>query len=218
MLSTTKVTPIKASLAFVKAAPADLYTFAGSVYTGMNGNAAYSNPTVDMPTFKTAIDTFGTLNVAALDGGKKVLTQRDHQGKGLIKILRQLVHYVEGACKDDPTIFSSSGFQALSKVRTAIPPLSQSIRKITEGPNSGVLLLWLLSVAGALSYEFRWAPVATGSSATAAPAWTSSLVASTQPPVPVSNLIPGTVYQFEVRVLSKTGWSDWGGNATRMAI
>jgi hypothetical protein len=178
MTSTTKVTPIKASLAFVKAVPADLYTFAGSVYRGMKSNAAYPNPPVDMPTFKTAIDTFGTLNAAALDGSKKVLTQRNHQGGGLIKILRQLVHYVEAACKDDMTIFSSSGFQAVSSAPT--PPLSQSIRKITEGPNSGVLLVWLLAVAGALSYELRWASIATGSFATAAPAWTSSLVVSTQ--------------------------------------
>ena len=218
MTTKPKVTPIKVSLAFVKAVPADLYTFASSVYSGMNGNAAYSNPPVDMPTFKTAIDTFDTLLAAALDGSKKVLTQRNHQGEVLIKILRQLAHYVEAACKDDVTIFSSSGFQAVSKVRTATPPLSQSIRKITEGPNSGVLLVWLLAVAGALSYDVRWAPVSTGPSATAAPAWTSSLVASSHPPATVSNLTPGTVYQFEVRVLSKTGWSDWGGNATRMAI
>ena len=218
MTTKPKVTPIKASLTFAKAAPADLYTFAGSVYTGMNGNAAYPNPPVDMPTFKTGIDTFGTLVTAALDGSKKVLSQRNHQGEVLIKILRQLAHYVEAACKDDVTTFTSSGFQPVSKVRTATPPLSQSIRKITEGPNSGVLLVWLLAVSGALSYDLRWAPVATGASATTAPAWTSSLVASTHPPVTVSNLTPGTVYQFEVRVLSKTGWSDWGGNATRMAI
>jgi len=218
MTSKPRVAPIKASLAFVWAAPADLYVFAGSVYSGMNGNAAYPTPPVDMPTFKAEIDTFGTLLPAALDGSKKVLTRRNHQGGVLIKVLRQLAHYVEAACNDNVTTFTSSGFQAVSKVRTAVPPLSQSIRKITEGPNSGVLLVWLLSVAGALSYEVRWAPVATGSTATAAPAWTSSLVASTHPPVTVSNLIPGTVYQFEVRVLSKTGWSDWAGNATRMAI
>jgi hypothetical protein len=218
MTTKAKVTPIKVSLAFVKAVPADLYTFASSVYTGMNGNAAYPNPPVDMPTFKTAIDTYNTLLSAALDGSKKVLTQRNHQGEVLIKILRQLAHYAEAACKDDVTIFSSSGFQAVSKVRTVTPPLSQSIRKITEGPNSGVLLVWLVADAGALSYDVRWAPVAAGSSATAVPAWPSCLVASSHPPATVSNLTPGTVYQFEVRVLSKTGWSDWGGNATRMAI
>jgi hypothetical protein len=218
MTTQTKVTPIKVSLTFVTAAPADLHTFASSVYTGINGNAAYPAPPVDMPTFKASIDSYDTLNAAALDGSKKVLTQRNHQREVLIKILRQLAHYVEAASMDDVTIFSSSGFQAVSKVRTATPPLSQSIRKITEGPNSGVLLVWLLAIAGALSYEVRWAPVTAGSSATAAPAWASTLAASTHPPTSVSNLTPGTVYQFEVRVLSKTGWSDWSGNATRMAI
>jgi Fibronectin type III domain len=213
-----KVTLIKASLAFVKAAPGDLYTFASSVHSGMNGNTAYPNPPVDMPTFKTAIDVYDTLVTAALDGSKKVLTQRDHQGGVLIRILRQLAHYVEGACKDDMTTFTSSGFQPVSKARTAAKPLSQSIRKITEGPNSGVLLVWLLAVAGALSYELRWAPVATGSATTAAPAWISSLIPSTHPPATVSNLTPGTIYQFEVRVMSKKGWSDWSGAATRMAI
>jgi Fibronectin type III domain len=206
------------SLAFVTAAAGDLYTFATSVYNGMNGNTAYPNPPVDMPTFKAAIDAYNTLLAASLDGSKKVLTQRNHQGEVLIKILRQLAHYVEGACKEDMTTFTSSGFQAVSKVRAATKPLSQSIRKITEGPNSGVLLVWLLAVAGALSYELRWAPVVAGSSATAAPAWISSLIPSTHPPATVSNLTPGTIYQFEVRVLSKKGWSDWSGNATRMAI
>jgi hypothetical protein len=116
------------------------------------------------------------------------------------------------------TTFTSSGFQAVSKVRTVTPPLSQSIRKITEGSNSGQLLVWLVSVAGALSYDVRWSPAATAATAAATPAWTSTLVPSTHPPAAVSNLTPGTIYQFEVRVLSKTGWSDWGGSATRMAI
>ena len=218
MTKNPKVTPIKASLAFASLIPANLYTFGCSVYAGLNNNPAYPQPPVDMPTLKSALDGYNTLIAAALDGSKKVLTQRNHQGEVLIKILRQLAHYVEAACKDDMTIFTSSGFQPVSKVRTATPPLSQSIRKITEGPNSGVLLVWLLAVAGALSYELRWAPVATGSSATTAPAWVSSLIPSTQPPATVPNLTPGTIYQFEVRVLTKNGWSDWSGNATRMAI
>src|SRR5262245_21858608 len=90
MSTKTKVMPIKPSLSFVKAAPADLYTFASSVYSGINGNAAYPNPPVDMPTFKTAIDRYDTLLAASLDGSKKVLTERDHLGGVLIKILRQL--------------------------------------------------------------------------------------------------------------------------------
>ena len=133
-----KVTPIKASLAFSKAVPAGLYTFGCSVYAGMNNNPAYSQPPVDMPTLKSTLDGYNTLLAAALDGGKKVLAQRNHQGGVLIKILKELAHYAQSASKDDPTIFTSSGFQAVSKARSTTPSLSQSIRKITQGSSSAL--------------------------------------------------------------------------------
>ena len=218
MTKKPKVTPIKASLAFASLIPANLYTFGCSVYAGLNNNPAYHQPPVDMPTLKSALDGYNTLIAAALDGSKKVLTQRDHQGGVLIKILKQLARYVGEECKDDMTIFTSSGFQAVSKTRATTPTLSQSIRKITQGSSSGVLLVWLVAIAGALSYEIRWVAVPAGGSLPATPAWASMLVPSTHPPTPVSNLTPGTTYQFEVRVLSKTGWSDWTGSATRMVI
>ncbi len=208
------VTLIKASLAFVRAVPVDLYTFGCSVYAGMLDNPAYPNPPVDLATVKSTLDGLNTLLAAALDGSKKVLAERDHQGEVLIRILRQLAHYVEANCKDDMTTFTSSGFQAVSKIRNTTPSLSQSIRKMMDGTNSGQLLVFLIAVAGELSYEIRWAAAAPAGTA---PEWTSILVSSTVPPTTVSNLIPGTNYQFEVRVLSKTGWSDWAGTTTRMA-
>ena len=218
MAKKVKATPIKASLAFASLMPANLHTFGCSVYAGLNNNPAYPQPPVDMPTLKSALDGYNTLIAAALDGSKKVLTQRDHQGGVLIKILKQLARYVGDACKDDMTIFSSSGFQAVSKTRATTPSLSQSIRKITQGSSSGVLLVWLVAIASALSYEIRWVAVPAGGSLPATPAWASMLAPSTHPPTTVSNLTPGTTYQFEVRVLSKTGWSDWTGSAKRMVI
>jgi hypothetical protein len=219
MTTKPKVTPIKASLAFAQLVAANLYTFGCSIYAGMNNNPAYPQPPVEMPALKSTLDGFNTLITAALDGSKKVLAERNHQGEVLIKILKHLARYVETVCKDDMTTFLSSGFQAVSKVHTVTPPMSQSIRKITEGLNRGQLFVWLVKVAGALSYEVRWLPVATATTASAtAPAWASTLVASTQPPAIASNLTPGTNYQFEVRVLGKTGWSDWGGAVTRFAI
>ena len=218
MATSKKVTPIKASLAFTQDGPADLYPFGCSVYAGMNNNPAYPQPPVDMATLKSTLDGYNTLIAAALDGSKKVLVQRDHQGEVLKKILKELAHYAQSASKDDMTIFTSSSFQAVSKVRTATPPLSQSIRKITQGSSSGVLLVWLAAIAGALSYEIRWVAVPAGTTIPAAPAWTSILVPSVRPPATVSDLTPGTNYHFEVRVLTNSGWSDWGGWATRMVI
>ena len=210
--------PITASFAFTRLAPADLYQFACSIYAGVNNNPAYPQPPVDMQTLKSTLDGYNTLIAAALDGSKKVLAARNHQGGVLIKILKDLAHYVQSASKDDMTTFTSTGFQAVSKVRTSTPSLSQSIRKITQGSSSGALLVLLVAVAGALSYEIRWVAVPAGTTIPAAPAWTSILVPSVHPPATVSNLTPGTNYQFEVRVLSKSGWSDWGGSVTRMVI
>jgi hypothetical protein len=41
----------------------------------------------------------------------------------LIKMLEQLGHYVEAACNDDPAIFSTSGFTAVSNTRTHVSNL-----------------------------------------------------------------------------------------------
>src|SRR5205085_5764857 len=109
---------------FATLMPANLYTFGCSVYAGLNNNPAYPQPPVDMPTLKSVLDGYNTLIAAALDGSKKILTQRDHQGEVLIKILKQLARYAGEACQDDMTIFTSSGFQAVSKARSTAPSLS----------------------------------------------------------------------------------------------
>jgi hypothetical protein len=218
MTNKSTQSPIKASFAFTQLAPADLYQFGCAIYAGVNNNPAYSQSPVDMPTLKSTLDGYNTLIAAALDGSKQVLSERNRQGEVLKKILTQLAHYVESAAKDDMTTFTSSGFQAVSKVRAAAPSLSESIRKITQGSSSGVLLVSLVAIAGALSYEVRWVAVPAGTTPPPTPAWTTMLVPSVRPPVTVSNLTPGTNYEFEVRVLSKSGWSDWSGSATRMAM
>ena len=51
--------------------------------------------------------------------------------------LRQLANYVEHNCKDDMTTFLKSGFQPVTTIRTPVKPLSESIRNIVPGDNSG---------------------------------------------------------------------------------
>ena len=193
MAKKSTVTPIKVSLTFVKMAPDNLYTFGSAVYAGMLNNPAYPSPPVDMATLKSTLDGYQTLVTAALDGSKKVLVQRNHQGEALIKTLRNLAKYVEITCKDDMTTFTSSGFQVASKIRTATPPLSQSIRKIDSGSNSGQVLITLVAVLAALSYEIRWAPVpaASGTTPAATPQTWSSVLVPTAKTTTVSNLTPG---------------------------
>ncbi len=51
--------------------------------------------------------------------------------------LRQLANYVEHNCKDDMTTFLKSGFPPVTTIRTPVKPLSESIRNIVPGDNSG---------------------------------------------------------------------------------
>ena len=208
----TKVKPIKAQLAFTKVAPPDVLFRANAVYAGMFNNPAYSTAPVDMGTFKADIDGLSAAITAALDGGKKAIADLRHQVEVVIKALRQLGHYVEAACKDDMTIFMSSGFLAQGSVRTTTPPLTESIRKIEAGANSGQLLVTIVADRRAFSYELRWAPVTNGSPGT----WTTQAVTTARPASLVGNLTPGTIYAFQVRALSKQGYSDWSDPVTRM--
>jgi hypothetical protein len=93
--------------------------------------------------------------------------------------------------------------------------LSQFIRKIDQGTNSGQLLVTIVAVPGASSYELRWAPL--GTDGTPGP-WTNQLLNKTRPPMSITALTPGTTYVFRVRSFSDSGFSDWSDSVTRMCI
>src|SRR5215471_303213 len=170
---------LKVSLNFLDSTAADILSRATAIYAGMNNNPAYPNPPVDMPTFKAAIDGLQSAITEASDGGKKAKTQLAHQRRAVIKILRQLGHYVEAACQEDVTVLQSSGFTAVSTTRTPAPPVTEKIRKIAPGPNSGQQKITIVDDRSAASYEVRWAPTVSGVPGN----WTSQSVRATRPPV-----------------------------------
>ena len=97
---------IQASLAFTQLTVAELLSFLNAVYARMKDNPAFTvNLPFDMATFKAAIDAFASALDAALDGSKKATAERNHQRAVVIKMLRQLAHYVEAASKDDVAVF-----------------------------------------------------------------------------------------------------------------
>lgn len=120
----TKVKKIRASLGFGKTSDADLLKVLEAVLNGMTNNAAYPNPPVAMVDFKSAIDSFSVLVTDALDGGKKVISAKKKQREAVIKQVTLLGHYVEAACNDDVATFDTSGFTAVTTVRTPVQPLS----------------------------------------------------------------------------------------------
>ena len=128
--------------------------------SGTNGNPAYPNPPIDMNAFKADIDSYSGVITEALDGSKKAISEKKKKREALTKSLRLLGRYVEIMCKNDMPTFLSSGYEAASTTRTSAPPLSDWIRKIGPGKNSGQMQVSLIAQPDALSNQLRWAPLA----------------------------------------------------------
>src|SRR5207247_1476369 len=95
--TTEHVKKIKPLLNFNKLADNDLLKRLHAIRDGLNGNSAFPNPPVDMPTFKAAVDLYDTLTTDALDGGKKVISAKRKQREVVIKMAMQQGHYVWAA-------------------------------------------------------------------------------------------------------------------------
>jgi hypothetical protein len=205
---------IKASLGFNRLPGRDLLARLEAVVKGMDGNAVYPNPPVDMASLKTAGTNYSAALAAALDGGKKAIAERNAQRENVIKMLRQLVKYVEITCKDDSNTFLSSGFETASVTRVAPQPLDPPVIRSVDQGNTGQLLVWIGRKAGAASYELRVAAApAAGATVTS---WPTIGFTAVKQAIPVNNLIPGTTYIIQVRALGALGYSDWSDAITRM--
>ena len=210
-MSTTKT--IRPLDGFSNASDADVVSRGISVETNMTGNANYLNPPVDLAALKAGTDKLSALMADALDGSKKVIAEKNKQRAAVIKMLRLLGRYVEVTCKDDMAIFKSSGFEPASQTRAAPLPLSEKIRKVEHGANSGQIVVWIKTVPKASSYELRYGAGGTGGTPGT---WITQLVTTVKTPATLSGLTPGTTYVFQARALAKDGYTDWSDSVTFM--
>jgi len=203
---------IKAIDGFSKATDNDVINRGTAVQTGMNGNSNFPASPVDLAVLKTNIDSLSTLVSESLDGSKKVIAQKNKQRETVIEMLRLLARYVEVSCKNDMAIFQTSGFEAALTTKVPAQALSETIRSIEHGANSGQLIVRIKGVPKALSHELRYAVLANGVPGT----WTTELVTNVRAPLALSSLTPGSTYAFQVRALGKDGYTDWSDSVTFM--
>jgi hypothetical protein len=205
---------LKALDGYTKQSDVDVVKNGIAVQSSMTGNSKFLNPPVDLAVLKTNLDTLSGLISEAVDGSKKVIAKKNQQRQAVIGMLRLLARYVEIASQGDPAAFQTSGFQLASTTRTTTTPLSEKIRKIQRGANSGTLAVWLQAFRHAASYELRYAPVPAGGGTPTT--WTTDPVAGVKAPVVLTGLTPGTTYVFQARALGKNGYTDWGDSVTFM--
>ena len=90
--------------------------------------------------------------------------------------------------------------------------MSESIRKIEPGTISGEVVVGVLAVPGAVSYELRWAPIVSGGTPGT---WTNLPVARIRPQTSLAGLTPGTACVFQARALTRSGLTGWSESVTR---
>src|SRR5438477_7237033 len=152
---------IRVKLSYNSLSNKDVATQGVAVVDGMMNNTKLVNPPINPADLKTQVETFASLIAAAADGGKKAITERKKQRALVVKMLRQLGHWVEANCNDDPAILQSSGFQQqATPVRTSPQPLAGPPSfKVDNGPNSGQAIMRGKPVPKAVSYTARYAPM-----------------------------------------------------------
>src|SRR5689334_8400668 len=157
---------IKAKLGFHGVLDSEVVKALGVAYNALLHNPAFPNPPVDLSVYKAGIDTLASLVVDAEDGGTKAIKAKDKQRIAMIKMYTLLGHYAEGACNDDPAIFSTSGFTPVTNVRAAAKPLTEAkFSSIDRGSNSGGIVVKPESQPGVLTFDVRFALESAGSCA-----------------------------------------------------
>ena len=122
----------------------DVATQGVAVVDGMTNNPKLVNPPVNPADLKTQIETYASLIAAAADGSKKAITARKKQRAVVVKMLRQLGHWVEANCNDDAATLQSSGFQQKAPSVRNTPPqplVGPPSFKVENGPISGQVVL-----------------------------------------------------------------------------
>jgi hypothetical protein len=209
---TTKVQKLKAKLGFHGTSEPDLLKQLNTVHDGMKGNAAFPNPPVDIPTFKSGIDKLTVLVSEAEDGGKKAISAKKKQRAEMVKQVTLLGHYVEALSNGDPATFNTSGFVAAATTRTAPQPLPPaSFEWIDRGPVSGAVVVKPKRLPKAISYDVHYEVVGNGGAPPAT--WTMVTLTSAKKAT-IANLTPGANYAFQIRALGHLGHTDWSDSMT----
>jgi hypothetical protein len=102
---------IRVKVSYVGVSDKDLATQAVGVVDGMTNNPKLVNPPINPADLKAQVETYVSLIAAAADGGKKAIVERKKQREVVATMLRQLGHWVEANCNNDPAILKFSGYQ-----------------------------------------------------------------------------------------------------------
>jgi hypothetical protein len=199
----------RVSLDFATYGDADLDEFTGNVITSLTGSLSFPTPPVTPLILGTLNTAFHNAILAAMPGGITLTAAKNATRLNVVGALRQEASYIQMHASQNLALLLTSGFNANSTNR-AQSPLPQPVIELVENYQTTQLLLRVVPVTNAKSYEVRLTngsnlPVAAGTFTQARR-------------IILTGLVPGTTYAIQVRAVGgSTGYSEWSDPVSHIA-
>jgi hypothetical protein len=176
--------------------PEDKAQRAAIVYTHMNGNPDFPNPSPSMAEFHAAYIELKEANLAAMDRGRMALARRNRAVDVMDQYLTRLAGYVNSECLGDTLKLMMSGFELVKGASpiNALDHPKELIARPTNYPGE-VKLRWK-RVPGAIMYAVERSPFVFGQ-----PEQWERVDETSRPQCTLKDMEPHVQYQFRVRAL-----------------
>lgn len=211
----TKVEKNKILMVFHTDTDDQLVTTMGVVDDGVFGHPdKFTNVVITKDTFEAQKGALSTAVVAAKDGGKKAIVEKNKQRTASTKMLSKLARYVEEVANNDLPTLTLSGFTVATGKQPPQPLGPTGVDKLVQ-KITGQIIVSPTATPGARIMEIRYGAISPGAAVPVS--FTTVQVATARPGTPINGLTPGTVYAFQVRAFGKTGWTEWSDAVTKMS-
>ena len=200
------------SLGFAKLKDPDLLAFGESVSSALTVNAAaLTGCPVTPATLDAANQDFSAKLAATAQGGTTATAAKNASRAALVATLRQIAAWLEGKAAGSVDLITLAGFEVTMRGHTAQTVLATPAILAILNVMTTQLQLRVSSVPNARAYEVQYR--------VGAGAWTAGGSYPSARAIAVPNLVPGTLYEFRVRVIGgSTGWSDWSDASSHMCM
>jgi hypothetical protein len=190
-------------------------TLASTIYNAMESNPHFDTPAPELADVKTVIDAYDEkLAMARRKGSPYDTAVKNEVRLELEKILAELAFYVNKEAEGNLPILLSSGFQISGDPRTQHIPIRVEGVKLSDGRQSGQLVLRFEIQENIRLYEYCYA---FERDEEREHIWSEIFKTSSSNGNLIATAIPGMYYYVRVRAINTQGVGEWSEPVSMMA-
>lgn len=143
---------------FDKLSDSELETKTDSIIGQLTNNPHFLTPSPTLVEMKSFKEAFHVAHLAAIQGDRAAVAEKNAAREVLISKLHLLGNYVMFTAEGDEVALSTSGFDLVKPPAPKPPVTKPEGIALEDGPSAGELLLKFNKVPGARSYQYEYTP------------------------------------------------------------